>query len=164
MATELLRQASAVTGLTKARLYVVRFISGVYHKADDHHVFLMAGGLAFSLLFCIVPVGLVLFALLGLVLEKTSVINEVSLWIDRTVPYPEFAAYVKALVFARAEEFRLYKNVAGIIGLVGLLLAASGLFSSMRTILDDIFGVRESAAIYKVKLRDVGLVLLVLVY
>jgi membrane protein len=124
----------------------------------------MSGGLAFSLLFCVIPLGLVIFSALGLVLEKTAIINEVGSMIDRGIPYPEFAAYVKSIVFARAEEFRVYKDVAGLIGLLGLLLAATGLFSSMRTILNAVFQVKDNSRIHIDKLHDLGIMLLVLAY
>ena len=150
--------------LAESGRYLWRFVAGVCHKADAHHLFLMSGGLAFSLLFCVIPLGLVIFSALGLVLEKTAIINEVGSMIDRGIPYPEFAAYVKSIVFARADEFRVYKDIAGLIGLLGLLLAATGLFSSMRTILDAVFQLRDNSRIHINKLHDLGIMLLVLAY
>lgn len=145
--------------------YLWKFLVGLVHKGNDHHLFLISGGLAFSFIFCIIPLGLVAFSLLGLVFEKTSLIAEIGQFIDRVVPHPQFADSLKSVVFARAEEFRIYKNAAGLIGILGLLLAASGLFSSMRTILNAIFHVTGGwSRLYKDKFRDLGIVLLVLAY
>ncbi|MCM2271045.1 MAG: YihY/virulence factor BrkB family protein [candidate division Zixibacteria bacterium] len=159
-----MRKRSFVSFAKKSLRYLWRFIKGIYHKAEEHHLFLMSGGLSFSLLFCIIPLGLVIFAALGLVLEKTAIINEVGAMIDRGIPYPEFATFVKSVVLARAEEFKIYKNVAGVLGLVGLLLAATGLFSSMRTILNSVFRVKDGSRIHIDKLHDLGIMLLVLTY
>lgn len=145
--------------------YLWKFLVGLFNKGNDHHLFLMSGGLAFSFIFCIIPLGLVAFSLLGLVFEKTSLIAEIGQFIDRVVPHPQFADSLKSVVFARAEEFRIYKNAAGLIGILGLLLAASGLFSSMRTILNAIFHLTGGwSRLYKDKFRDLGIVLLVLAY
>ncbi len=141
-----------------------RFITIMYHKVEEHHLFLMSGGLAFSFLFCIIPLGLIAFSVLGMVFEKTALIAEIGQFIDRAVPHQQFADSLKSVVFARAEEFRIYKNAAGLIGILGLLLASSGLFSSMRTILNAAFRVQGGARIYHGKFRDLGVVLLVMAY
>jgi membrane protein len=62
------------------------------------------------------------------------------------------------------DEFKLYKNLAGVFGLAGLFFAASGLFGSMRTILNQVYRVDAGASILINKLRDFGLILVVLVY
>ncbi|MBK7143240.1 MAG: YihY/virulence factor BrkB family protein [bacterium] len=144
--------------------YAWRFLKSMVHKGEEQHIFLMSGGLAFSLVFCIIPLGLIAFSLLGLVFEKTALAAEIGQFIDRAVPHQQFADSLKSVVFARAEEFRVYKGMAGLIGMLGLLLAASGLFSSMRTVLNAIFHASGGSRLYKEKFRDLGIVLLVLLY
>jgi membrane protein len=51
-----------------------------------------------------------------------------------------------------------------VIGLLGLLVASSGLFSSMRTILNSVYRVKSARPAYLLKLRDIGLVVAVVVY
>jgi membrane protein len=142
------------------RYYVV----GLYNRVGEHHVFLLSGGLAFSLFICIVPLILIVFAGLGMILEKPSIMNEIELFIDAAIPYHDFAASVKDIVIHRINEFRLYKNLAGLIGVAGLIFASSGLFSSMRTTLNVVYRVSSTESVIVGKLRDIGLVLLVLVY
>jgi membrane protein len=69
---------------------------------------------------------------------------------------------VKKIIFTRINEVIEYKTVAGIVGGFGLLFAASGLFSSMRTILNRVFGVEKDVSVIIGKLRDFALVLMVL--
>jgi hypothetical protein len=57
-----------------------------------------------------------------------------------------------------------HKDAAGYAGAFGMLLGASGLFGSMRVILNKIFGVRASEHIVVNKLHDFGMVLLVLIF
>jgi membrane protein len=140
------------------------YVVGLINKVDDHHGFLLAGGVAFSLFSCIVPLLLIIFAALGTVFEKMPISEEITAMVDRIIPYPEYAASVKEFLFSRVEEFRVHKNIAGILGMVGILFASSGLFSSMRTVLNTAFKADSNKPIYVGILRDLGLVVLVLVY
>jgi len=140
------------------------FASGLYNRVGDHHVLLLAGGLSFSLIVCILPMVLIIFAIIGRFLEQPAIGIEISNFIDKVLPYPEQASKVKDLILSRIEEFKIYKSVAGIVGLGGLIFASSGLFSSMRTILNQVYNVQTSQSIYVSKLRDIALVLLVIFY
>ena len=144
----------------KCRDFLCHYLGGLYHRVDEHHVFLLSGGLAFSLFVSIVPLVLILFSVLG----SESLKPEINTFIDRMIPYESYAEFVKELVFSRVEAFSKYKNVAGIIGIFGLLFASSTLFSSMRTVLDKVYQVKEEHSILLGKLRDFGFILLVLIY
>jgi membrane protein len=140
------------------------FVGGLYNRLDNHHVFLLAGGLAFSLFVCIIPFVLIIFAVLGNILERPSIALEIHSFIYQVIPYQDYAVQIEEFVFNRVNEFKIYKNLAGALGLVGLFIAASGLFSSMRTILNSIYHVVTSQHAVIGKLRDLGLVLLVMSY
>lgn len=140
------------------------YILGLYRRIEEHHVLLLAGGLAFSLFACIVPMIFIIFSILGMVLDKPAIAGEIGALIDRFVPYADQAATIKRLVLDRVDEFRIFKSTAGAIGLIGILIASSGLFGSMRTILNRVYKVRAKRFFLIGKLRDLGLVLLVLLY
>jgi membrane protein len=137
---------------------------GLYWKINEHHVFLLAGGLAFSLFVCIIPFVLIIFAVLGMVLETSSLQREITSYVDTFIPYQEYASYAKQVIVSRLDEFRVYKNIAGYVGIAGLLFAASGLFSSMRTVLNRVFQVDTSKHVVIAKLRDIGMIFLVLLF
>jgi membrane protein len=140
------------------------YLKGLYDRVDEHHIFLMASGLAFSLFICIVPLILIVFFVLGYILQKPSVASEIELFIDKAIPYAEYAAYIKTKVFARVQEFTMYKGLAGPIGFVGLFLASTGLFSSMRTTLNTVYNIQPTESVLLGKLRDLAMVLFVLLY
>ncbi|MCP4583132.1 MAG: YihY/virulence factor BrkB family protein [candidate division Zixibacteria bacterium] len=140
------------------------YLGGLYNRLDEHHVFLLSGGLSFSIFVCIVPFILIIFAILGNILEQPSIAVEIQSFIERIIPYEDYAASIEELVFSRVDEFKVYKNIAGLIGMIGLLFAASGLFSSMRTILNKVYHVQTTQHMLIGKLRDLGLVFLVLCY
>lgn len=144
---------------------VVRYyVGGLYDRLDKHHVFLNASGLAFSLFVCIMPMVLIIFAILGEVLTRPSIMQQITRVVDRAIPYSEYADFVKEVVIERVGEFAEYKREAGAIGLVGLLFAATGLFSGMRTVLNTIFRIQTGESILLAKLRDLVLVIIVLVF
>jgi len=146
------------------RGYIWHVSSGIYNRAGDDHVFLHAGGLSFSLIICIVPISLIIFSVIGMLLEKRSVEAEIGVFIDNIIPYESYATHVKSVLIARIEEFKGYKTLAGYIGFFGLLFAASGLFSSMRTILNKSYRVLSNQSIWMGKLKDIGLVFGVVLY
>ncbi|MCD6161111.1 MAG: YihY/virulence factor BrkB family protein [candidate division Zixibacteria bacterium] len=147
--------------------FLAYYIGGLYNRISKHHIFLMASGLAFSIFVCIMPMVFIIFAILGMILEKPTIYVEISSFIDKIMPYASQADFIKRLVFKLADEFKIYKTAAGIIGLIGILIASSGLFSSMRTILNMIYKVKLRGNIITGitgKLQDISLVFLVLIY
>jgi membrane protein len=146
------------------REFFRHYFGGLYHRIDQHHVFLLAGGLAFSFLVCVVPLVLVFLSILGNMLAASSFERRVDVVIEMLFPYTQYVASLKAFLISRVEEIIAYRDVAGYGGALGLLLAASGLFSSMRTILNKIFRVSQDKHIVVGKLRDFGMVLLVLLF
>lgn len=135
-------------------------MGGLYFRTDEHHVFLLAGGLAFSLFVCAIPFVLILFSVLGSILDSTYMQYQVNTLIDAVIPYSKYADFVKKIIFTRIDEVIQYKALAGIIGGFGLLFAASGLFSSMRTILNKVFGVEIDVNLLLGKLRDFALIVI----
>ncbi len=146
------------------RQWVSHYLGGLYHRSDQHHIFLLSSGLAFTLFVCVVPMVLVIFAVLGGILERSTIQSEISAFIEKMIPYGTYAETVKQFVFDRIEEFTAYRRVAGYIGGFGLLFAASGLFSSMRTILNRIYDTRVTKHAVVGKLRDLGMIILVMAY
>lgn len=161
-----LQKLRALPGLQKNhefRKFVSHYFWGLYYRTDEHHVFLYSSGLAFSLFLCIVPFVLIIFSILGNILAVTSVEDQVNTFIYTMIPYAEYAEYAKNVIFSRIKEVVEYKTMAGYIGGFGLFFAASGLFSAMRTILNKIFPGRDDKSAIIGKLRDFGMVVLVIV-
>ena len=148
----------------KIKNFTKHYIKGLINRIDEHHVFLLAGGLAFSLFVCIIPFFLIMFFVLGNILDSQSMQYQVNAAITTIIPYHKYADFAKKIIFTRIDEVIKYKNIAGIIGAFGLFFAASGLFSSMRTILNRVFGVEANIHFIIGKLRDLALVIMVILF
>lgn len=141
--------------------YYIRYLN---KAAAENHILLLASGLSFSVLTCIIPLVLVLFAILGVILSQPQIEKEIGTYVERIIPYPKEAAFVKQLVVERAEDFKIFRNIAGVVGAFGMVFMSSGLFGSIRTILNRVFRVKHTKPLWSGKLKDLGLLLLVLVY
>ena len=140
------------------------YIKGLYHRIDEHHVLLLASALAFSFFVCIIPLVLIIFSIIGNIFALTTLENNIGLFIDKIIPYREYADFVKKIVFNRIEEFKIYRTIAGYVGIVGLLFGASSVFSTIKTILNTIFDIRSQRNPIFEKLKDFGMVLLILLF
>lgn len=140
------------------------YIKGLYHRINDHHVLLLASALAFSFFICIIPLVLMIFSIIGNIFASTTLENNLSLFIEKIIPYREYAEFVKKIVFNRIEEFKIYRTAAGYIGAAGLLFGASSIFSTMKTILNTIFNVKSEKHPIFEKLKDFGMVALILFF
>lgn len=138
------------------------YFKELWKRVDEHHLFLSGGGIAFSLLLSLLPLLLVLISVLGNILNQSTIEIQISRVIDTLIPYPAYADYTKKVILTRIPEVIEYKTIAGYAGVIGLLFTSTWLFSSMRTILNKIFGVTEEKSAWIGLLRDLGMVLLVI--
>lgn len=122
----------------------------------------MGGSLAFSIFVCIVPFVLIIFWLLGIFLDSTQVEMQINTLIDTVIPYESYSEFVKSILYKRINELIEYKTIAGWVGLTGLFFAASGLFTAIRVILNQINGTDVEVNIFKGKLRDFALIIILI--
>jgi membrane protein len=101
-----------------------------------------------------------MFWILGNFLSSEEMELQIITLINTIIPYDQYAEFTKQIIFSRVEEVIEFKNVAGLIGFGGLLFAASGFFSSMRTVLNKINGTDIDINIFLGKLRDFLVILI----
>jgi membrane protein len=140
---------------------LVYYLVGLYRRIDEHHLLLLGGGLTFSLFLCIVPFVLVLFFALGKILETASVETRLSALVDMVIPYTSQASFVKMILFSPTTGVARNNNAYGVVGILGLLFSASGLFRSMRTILNKVYRI-EGMSVFRSKPRDFGILFAIL--
>jgi membrane protein len=145
----------------KFKSFTKHYFGGLYDRLDRHHVFLLSGGLAFSLFVCIIPLTLIIFWLLGRFLNSAEVESQIVTLINTVIPYQGYADFVKEVIFDRVKEVIEFRNLAGFVGIVGLFFAASGFASSLRTVLNKVFGTDLDMNIFLGKLRDFVVILIV---
>lgn len=80
--------------------------------------------------------------------------------IDQIIPYPAYANYVKKMISSRLPEVIEYKTTAFIVGVSGLIFTSSLIFTSIRTILNQIFDVKVERGFIFGLVRDMMMVIL----
>ncbi len=142
--------------------FMDHYVVGLFRRLDEHHLFLGAAGIAFSLLISIIPIILLTFSILGHIISPNSVEQQITTLIDTIIPYPDPAAYTKAFIMKRIPGVIEYKTMTAFLGSFGLLFTATWLFSSIRTVLNRIYGVTKKKSAWIGLLRDFGMVLLLI--
>src|SRR5204863_1911538 len=98
------------------RRLVVRFwdatkyyFAGLYNHMDDDHCFLLSAGIAFNVLYCIIPLSLLIYDVFSFILrsnEKATII--IVQYLSTSIPIPEYRSLV---------ERWLNKKLSGAMGL-----------------------------------------------
>lgn len=140
------------------------YFVGLFKRIDEHNLFFAGAGISYSLFLGLIPLILLVFSLLSNIFDVKTLQEQIFQIIDTVIPYPVYASYMKKVIETRLPEFVGYSSVAGYVGGIGLLVTSTWIFSSMRTILNQIFHtkVQKSAVIGLV--RDLGMVLLLVVF
>lgn len=128
-------------------------IGRIYDKLGRDNVFFMAAGLAFSVVTTLIPLLVLLFAGIGYALASSdTATREVVAAIHRFLPFAseEIVGTLVTVVQSR--------RTIGAIGLLGLVWVATGVVSSVRTVLNTVFEVPETRSIIAGKLFDVVMV------
>ncbi|GBD90407.1 hypothetical protein BMS3Abin04_01124 [bacterium BMS3Abin04] len=152
----------SLSTLRKILGFLPYYVKGLFHRMNEHHIFLSGGGIAFSLLLSIFPIILLVFSILGNVINPATIQTQISQLIDTIIPYPQYAAYAKKVIMSRLPGVIEYKTLAGYTGALGLFFTSTWLFSSMTTILNKVYKVEDTKGIWVGLLRDVGMVILVI--
>ncbi len=136
---------------------------GFYRKFDEDHVWIMSASIAFNIIICIIPITLILFSILGIYLQKDGALAYLNQSLNNVVGItPELKDKISALVAGAINELSNNSILTAIIGSIGILWTSSGLFSTLRDVLNRIYKTRSDTFYLWVKLRDIGMVFLIL--
>lgn len=132
-------------------------------RLERQHVFLLAAGIAFNVLLCILPLlGLVIVAA-SLVLPPELVHATITDTIAGALPPTQQIAALLDRLLSELERVRTFAVTATIVATAILLWMASALLSSLRTALNAIFRIPSQRSAIWYKLRDLGLTLVLVV-
>ncbi len=134
-----------------------RFIDSawqVLERANDHHIYLAASGIAFNIILFSLPTVLVIVFVLGALVEPAIVIGAVEQFFRQTLPDGGgLEAILREANNELQEVLTNYSN-AGWFGIPVLLWISLALFSSVRTALSAVFSQRERGSWLRYILKD----------
>src|SRR6476469_6074760 len=89
---------------------------GLYNYVDDDHCFLLAAGIAFNVLYCVLPLSLVIFYFLSATLTSERAVTYVLSYLTESFPLPVYEADLKMWLSKKLMGLSSESNLAGIIG------------------------------------------------
>lgn len=144
--------------------FVKHYFIGIFKRIDQNNLFFAGAGIAYSLFLGMIPLILLIFSLLSNIFDVNTLQEQIFQIIDTAIPYPVYAAYMKKVIETRLPEFVGYRTIVGYVGAVGLLITSTWIFSSMRTILNQIFHTQVQKNALIGMLRDLGMVILLVIF
>lgn len=135
---------------------------GFYKKFDEDHVWIMSASIAFNIIVCIIPITLILFSILGIYLSKESAGMYLNESLNKVIGItPELRLKIFNTIISAIDELSRNSTLTAIIGIIGIIWTSSGLFSTIRDILNRIYKTKSDTFYLWVKLRDIGMVFLI---
>ncbi len=142
--------------------YVVR----VFEKADDDNVFVLASGLTFSILVAAVPILFIVVSLISLTLERAASaagiepIDQLRNYLDLIVPVMGEGGTGERNLPEEVIQWVVDRGQAiGLISFVAFVWFSTRLFGSIRSVLREVFDLRQSRGIIQGKIFDAEMVL-----
>jgi membrane protein len=149
-ARDMLRAAGSAAG---------DFLRRVYEKADQDQIFFMAGAIAFNVLVAIIPLVLGALGVAGLILRFRYVADPaepVMQYLLQALPpvSPEFVEQISNALRNVIEQ------ATGLLGVSTLILiwVSTRLVATLRTVLREIFDIRQDRSIIAGKIFDIKMV------
>lgn len=141
--------------------FIKHYFFGLWNRIDEHHLFLAGGGIAFSLLLSVAPFVMLSLSVLGSLVDPGVIEEKIIFAIDTIIPYPEYADYAKQIISSKLPAVIEYKGFAAYFGIIGLLFTSTWIFSSLRTVLNNVFKVKAKESALLGLIKDFKMVLLV---
>jgi membrane protein len=138
------------------------YAKGLYDYVDEDHCFLLAAGIAFNVLYCILPLSLVGFYFFSATLTSEKAVTQVVAYITNSFPVPVFEEDVRAWLAKQLTGLGHQSNIAGLIGGIALFWLASVLFSTLRTSLNAVLNMPSKKNVILQKLLDFVLMVVIL--
>ena len=136
---------------------------GLYNKFDEDHIWIMSASIAFNVIICIIPITLILFSILGIYLQREGAEEYLNQALSKVIGItPELKQKISNMVLNGIDELSKNSLLTAIIGTIGVLWTASGLFSTIRDVLNRIYKTKDDVFYLWGKLRDIGMIFLIL--
>ena len=131
------------------------FLPTLFKKFQRDNALFLARGLAFDVVVCMIPAVIVLILVFGYLFDSPrETFRFLTPYLKPVIPFSQ--QYVLRGLFSAVKT----KKVLGLVGIIGLLWTLSRVFGSIRTVLDQVFQVKEGRGIIGGKLFDLKMMFL----
>lgn len=124
-------------------------------RIDEHHLYMIASGIAFNIILYLLPLFLVAIYVVNLIFNLNNVAIALQNFLKDFLPPTESASNMLGRIISEVNLIMDHSSVFGIIGIIALLWIASLLISSLRTGLNAIFGLPSKHIFIIYRLKDI---------
>lgn len=139
---------------------VVYYAKGIYYYVDTHPIYLLAAGIAFNVLLCAMPLAFLLLYGLGQLIEWPGVLAGINREMTGIIPNESYRATIMETLGSQVETIVHNGALAGTVGILVAVWTSSALFSSVRTALNKIYGLKPTRFFALYRLYDMALLVL----
>jgi membrane protein len=133
----------------------IRLFLDALKRFNEDHCFLLSSGIAFALLFCLIPLLLLVLALIGTYLfSDQEVLNRISEYLKDM--FPSLDPRIRKSILETVHD----RRIVGILGLGGLLWTSTWVFSSLSSALNIIFRVKRERSLLRGRAVDLFMLVL----
>ena len=156
-----INKAKKITGSTFSN--IIYYSKKLYEKFEKDHIWVLSSGIAFNILISIIPFLLIALTVLGIYIDSSNILEKVNTYLTNILPMQDAQKdRIIMQIFELAKELTNNTFLTGSIGVIALMWTMSGLFSTMRDVLNRIFIFDGYINYFYGKVRDFVLVLVTL--
>lgn len=122
---------------------IMRVVGHILRRAEEHHIYLAASGIAFNILIFILPTMLVMVFVIGAFMDRALVVGAIEDFLLDVLPPDGGLDATIDLVKNEINHVLQNSGSAAWIGIPALFWVSLALFSSIRTALNAVFGFRH---------------------
>jgi membrane protein len=135
------------------------YFHGVFVRFIEDDILFLASGIAFNIIFCLIPLLLLFSSLIGSVLNSTQIASEnIQEIIAKALPNRPYALEVIHIAGRIMHDLVTFRKSMGMIGLLILIYTSTSLFSAVRSALHRIYRIASTHSILIAQLKDILLV------
>ena len=138
----------------------VFYVKAIYSYINKNPIYLLAAGIAFNVLMCIVPVILCFLYILGLWFERGTAFSAFAIQLQTFIPDQSYRNAILNTLHQQIDIIIRTKKLAGSIGIIGTFWTGSVLFSSARTALNHIYNFPSHRSFLFLIMKDILMVFL----
>lgn len=129
-------------------------------RIDEHHLYMIASGIAFNIILYLLPLFLVAIYVVNLIFNVDNVALSLESLLGEFLPPTEASQQMLARIISEVRLIMTHSSVFGIIGIIALLWIASLLISSLRIGLNAIFSLPSKHIFIIYRMKDILLTLI----
>lgn len=140
------------------------YAKGLVHRLKEEEVTLIASGIAFNWIFCLIPLLLLFTSLFGVLLHSSEqAVVQIEELLNRVFPDQPYAESIKSSIRQMVGDIITYRASFGIFGAAVLVWTGTSLFSSIRNALHRVYRMKSTKNLFLSILEDIVWVVIVAV-